>query len=132
MGITRKLVFSFCLLSVLSSVAVTPALAQKGTNVQRRVNFARGRSSATVKGHIADRLTTHEYLLGASAGQTLTVRLSSARKDVNICVVYPSGEPPTHACGRSFSDSLPVDGDYSIIVDSKRENASYSIFVSIR
>jgi hypothetical protein len=39
MGITRKLVFSFCLLSVLLSVGLMPALAQKGTNVERRVSL---------------------------------------------------------------------------------------------
>ncbi len=132
MGITRKRVFGFCLLLALSSLTLTPSLAQKGTNVERRISFARGRSSATVKGYIADRMTTHEYLLGASAGQTLTVRLSSARKDVSICVTYPSGQMPANSCGRSFSGTLPADGDYSIIVDSKREDTAYSIFVSIR
>jgi hypothetical protein len=106
---------------------------QKGTNVEKRVRFARGKSSATMKGFIADRMTTHEYKIGARAGQTLTVAFVSPRKDVDVCIVYPSGGEPENSCGRrSFSVRLPDDGDYSIIIDSKRENTSYTLTVSVR
>src|SRR5215213_3964717 len=97
----------------------TDAFAQKGTNVEKRVRFARGKSSATMKGTIADRLTTHEYKIGARAGQTLTVTFKSPRKDVDVCIVYPNGGEPENSCGRrAFSVTLPDDGDYSIIIDS--------------
>ncbi|MDQ3799603.1 MAG: hypothetical protein M3384_09145 [Acidobacteriota bacterium] len=109
------------------------AFAQKGTNVEKRVRFARGKSSATMKGTIADRMTTHEYKIGARAGQTLTVRFVSPRKDVDVCIVYPNGGEPENSCGRrSFSVRLPDDGDYSIIIDSKRENTAYTLTVSVK
>lgn len=109
------------------------AFAQKGTNVEKRVRFARGKSSATMKGTIADRLTTHEYKIGARAGQTLTVKFTSPRRDVDVCIVYPGGGAPENSCGRrAFSVTLPGDGDYSIIIDSKRENTSYTLTVTVK
>ena len=108
-------------------------LAQKGTNVEKRVRFARGKSSVTMKGKIADRLTTHEYKIGARAGQILTVTFTSPRKDVDVCIVYPNGGAPENSCARrTFSVTLPDDGDYSIIIDSKRENTSYTLTVSVK
>jgi hypothetical protein len=106
---------------------------QKGTNVEKRISFARGKSSRTVKGFISDRLTTHEYKIGARAGQTLTIRFVSPRKDVDVCIAYPNGGEPENSCGRRvFSVRLPDDGDYSIIIDSKRENAAYTLTVSVK
>jgi hypothetical protein len=109
------------------------AFGQKGTNVEKRVRFARGKHSATVKGFIADRMTTHEYKIGARAGQTLTLTFTSPRKDVDVCIVYPNGGEPENSCARrAFSVMLPDDGDYSIIIDSKRENTSYTLTVSVK
>lgn len=111
----------------------TDVSAQKGTNVEKRISFARGKHSRTVKGFIADRLTTHEYKIGARAGQTLTVTFVSPRKDVDVCVAYPNGGEPENSCGRrSFSVQLPDSGDYSIIIDSKRENTSYTLTVTVK
>lgn len=122
-----KYALILCALLMWSSLG----LAQKGTNVEKRISFARGRSSATVKGFIADRMTTHEYKVEAKAGQTLSVSIAS-KKDVDMCLSYPDGSSPDDSCGKSLSATLPADGDYSIIVDSKREDTSYSITVSIR
>ncbi|HEX8734446.1 MAG TPA: hypothetical protein VF721_03935 [Pyrinomonadaceae bacterium] len=109
------------------------AFAQKGTNVEKRVRFVRGKHSATVKGTISDRMTTHEYKIGARAGQTLTLKFTSPRKDVDVCIVYPNGGEPENSCARrAFSVTLPDDGDYSIIIDSKRENTSYTLTVTVK
>ena len=130
--ISRRVIARLLTLSVLVSISLTLALAQgKGENVERRIKFPRGHSSVTVRGFIADRLTTHEYKVRARAGQTLSVRFSSPRRDVDMCVSYPSGSAPGDGCGRKFTAVLPADGDYSIIVDSKRENTPYSITVMI-
>ena len=85
-----------------------------------------------MKGYIPDRLTTHLLKVRARAGQTLSVRLATARRDVDMCVVYPNGSTPDGGCGRGFTGVLPEDGDYSIIVDSKRDKTSYAVTVSIR
>lgn len=114
-------------------LCAAPALAQaKGESVERRVTFPRGRTSATVKGYIPDRLTTHLWKVRAKAGQTLSARLATARRDIDMCVVYPNGSTPDGGCARSFTGVLPEDGDYSIIVDSKRDKTSYTVTVSIR
>jgi hypothetical protein len=103
-GLLAFLVFGFS-----GSVGV---FGQKGTNVEKRIGFARGKSSRTVKGFIADRLTTHEYKIGARAGQILTVNFVSPRKDVDVCIAYPNGGEPENSCGRrSFFVRLPDDGD---------------------
>ena len=116
-----------------AALHAAPAFAQaKGESVERRVTFPRGRTSATVKGYIPDRLTTHLLKVRARAGQTLSVRLATARRDVDMCVVYPNGSTPDGGCGRGFTGVLPEDGDYSLIVDSKRDKTSYTVTVSIR
>jgi hypothetical protein len=131
--INKRGAVRFCTLLVLSSIAMSMALAQKGTNVERRITFPRGQSSTNIRGFIADRMTTHEYKIKAKAGQTLSAQFSSPRTDVDMCVSYPPGsDGPENPCGRTFTGTLPVDGDYSIIVDSKREKTSYSIAVSVR
>lgn len=119
------------LFAILVFSAVT--FAQKGTNVEKRINFAKGKSSATVKSSIADRLTTHEYKVGAKAGQTLTVIFTSPRKDVDVCLTFPNGGEPGNSCGqRKYVVTLADTGDYSIIIDSKRENTAYTLAFSIK
>lgn len=130
---TPRLLIVIVLTWTAAAPHVAPALAQaKGESVERRVTFPRGRTSATVKGYIPDRLTTHLLKVRARAGQTLSVRLASARRDIDMCVVYPNGSTPDGGCGRGFTGVLPDDGDYSIIVDSKRDKTSYTVTVSIR
>jgi hypothetical protein len=120
-------------LAIILVFGAINVFAQKGTNVERRVRFARGKSSATMKGTIADRMTTHEYKIGARAGQILTVRFASPRRDVDVCIAYPNGGEPENSCGRrAFSVTLPADGDYSIIIDPRRENTSYTLTVTIK
>ena len=107
--------------------------AQKGTNVEKNIRFARGKSSATVKGFIADRLTTHEYKVDAREGQMMTVVFSSPRRDVDVCVTTPLPGTPSDVCGkRRYVKVLPISGTYSITIDSKRENTAYTLTVSIK
>lgn len=132
-GTLRLLIVILLTWSAAAPLRVAPALAQgKGESIERRVNFPRGRTSATVKGYIPDRLTTHLWMVRAKAGQTLSVRLASTRRDIVMCVVYANGSTPDGGCGRGFTGVLPEDGDYSIIVDSKRDKTSYAVTVSIR
>ena len=130
---TLRLLIVIMLTWTAAALHVAPALAQaKGESVERRVTFPRGRTSATVKGYIPDRLTTHLLKVRAKAGQTLSVRLTSTRSEASMCVVYPNGDTPDGGCGRAFTGVLPEDGDYSILVDPKRDRISYTATVSIR
>lgn len=111
----------------------TSVSAQKGTNVEKTIKFARGKSSATVKGFIVDRLTTHEYKIDGREGQTMTVVFSSPRRDVDVCVTTPLPGTPSDVCGkRRYVKTLPISGVYSITIDSKRENTAYTLTVSIK
>lgn len=106
------------------------AFGQKGDTTEKRIKFAEGKSSAILKGFIADRLTTNLYRVRARAGQTLTVVFNSARRDADVCVHFPTSED---FCGRrKYSFRLTADGDYEILVDSSRENLAYTLTVSVR
>src|SRR5688572_25835130 len=50
---------------------------------QTRIRFARGRSSATVSGSLSSG-AERSYILRASRGQTMTVRVSSRNGDVHV------------------------------------------------
>ena len=54
----------------------------------RRVQFKRGASSSTVQGTVTISLPD-TYLIGARAGQVMTVQLTSPRKSVNFLVSSP-------------------------------------------
>jgi hypothetical protein len=118
---------------VLFATMATVSFAQKGNDVERKIKFAKGKSSATVKDSIADRNTTHSWIVGAKAGQTMTVVFTSARKDVDFCISFPNGGEPEDSCGRrTWTIELPDDGNYTLIIDSKRENTPYTLTVTIK
>lgn len=124
----RFVLFGLCAVLAVS----VSTFAQKGANVERRIKFARGKYSTTIKSSIADRLTTHEYKIAAKKGQTLTVVFASQRNDVDVCLTFPNGGEPEDSCGkRKYVVTLPDNGDYSIIIDSKHENTSYTLTVSV-
>jgi hypothetical protein len=62
-------------IAVVISVITTPAAAEAQNHRQERVTFAKGTSSALIKGKLKGEETV-DYVLRASAGQTLTVTLS--------------------------------------------------------
>ena len=93
---TITYLFTFALFAVLA----TTSFAQKGNDVERKIKFAKGKSSATVKDSIADRNTTHSWIVGAKAGQTMTVVFTSTRKDVDFCISYPNGGADDDSCSK--------------------------------
>lgn len=118
---------------MLTAFLAITSFAQKGNDVERQIKFAKGKSSATVKDSIADRNTTHTWLVGAKAGQTMTVVFTSTRKDVDFCIGFPNGGDPEDSCSkRKWTIELPDDGNYSLMVDSKRENTPYTLTVTIK
>jgi hypothetical protein len=128
----RKL-FGFVAFSMLVSFPSVSSLAQKGTDVERKIKFAKGKSSLTVKDSIADRNTTHTWVAGARAGQKLTVVFTSARKDVDFCIVYPTGTTDDDSCSKRKWTIAPTEaGNYMFIIDSKRENTPYTLAVTIK
>jgi len=112
-----------------------PAWAQSKLE---RVKFQRGRSSTVVRGTILG-FDTRDYLIGAKAGQVMTLRLSSTNPYTNF-VIYSINERPTDMNETTeWSEKLSESGDYLIRVlmmragaRRKGATANYTLNVSIR
>ena len=92
---------------------------------QTRIRFARGKTSATVSGNLSS-YTSRSYVLGASRGQTMTVRVSSTSGRVWVDI-------GGNDVGRGTTIELRSTDDYIITVHNEAGSATkYSLFVSIR
>ena len=97
----------------------------------RRLQFKRGTSSATVTGKVSIALPD-TFLVGARAGQVMTVKLTAGRKAVRFLVMSPTTRNLVADNAREWTGTLPETGDYYIIVDSDERNSNYSMTVSIK
>ena len=97
----------------------------------RRVQFKRGSSSATVQGKVSIALPD-TYLVGARAGQLMTVQLTSPQKSVRFLVMSPVSTSLIADNARSWTGTLPETGDYHIIVDGDERGGTYSMTISIK
>lgn len=95
-----------------------------------RVQFRRGATSATVQGMVTISLPD-TWLVGARAGQVMTVQLQSQRKSVNFLVSSPISTSLIADNTRSWSGTLPENGDYTIIVQSD-SRATYTLTIMIK
>jgi hypothetical protein len=97
--------------------AVLPTLA--GPDIrQERVHFEAGASGTTIQGHIAGR-KDFDYLLGAKAGQRLTVELHADNPQTYFNVLPPGSEDAIFVgsvSGNRFEGTLPASGDYRVRV----------------
>ena len=100
----------------------------------QRIRFARGSSSAVVRGAVA-RGERAVYLVGARAGQRMRVRVASPEKNA-VFQLYAPGGGALPGAGETddataWSGDLPRSGDYRIVVGGTRGNASYALHVGI-
>ncbi len=126
-----RILITLCLsFSVLSFSVATFA-----DGVTERLRFAKGTHSTTVSNSVV-RGDEDTYILGARAGQTMWVKITSLEKNAVFQIEDPSGGYLTGAGAgddaMSYSGTLPAKGDYKIIVGGTRGNASYKLTVSIR
>jgi hypothetical protein len=106
-----------------------------------RVTFAKGASSATIKGTLKGGADV-DYLVRAAAGQTLEVKLQGSNVQ-NYFNVLPPGSANVAmfvsniSGARSWSGMLPADGDYAIRVYLMRpaarrnESSKYTLTVGV-
>ena len=121
------------ILTVLVLMTSAVILAQKGTSIVTRIRFARGRTTTVERGSV-HRGMSHDYLLKASAGQTMTVHLV-ARGDVSFDVLTPGASDALAQDTKDWSGELPRSGDYRINVlpDTTTERSiPYSLEVTVR
>lgn len=97
----------------------------------RRVQFKRGASSTTLQGKVSIALPD-TYLVGARAGQVMTVELTAPRKSVRFHVMSPTTRSLVADNRRSWTGALPESGDYTILVDADAEGGTYSMTISIK
>ena len=97
----------------------------------RRLQFKRGTSEATVQGTVSIALPD-TYLVGARAGQVMTIKLSAPRKVVRFMVMSPSTRSLVADNARDWTGKLEETGDYTIIIDSDARNSAYTMTVSIK
>lgn len=98
--------------------------------VSRRLQFRRGSSSTTVQGKVSLALPDI-YLLGARAGQVMTVQLTSPRK-VRFTIMTSRTTETLADNTTSWTGTLPETGDYHILVDADGDGRTYSMTVSIK
>lgn len=129
----RRLVPFISFLAALVLITGVVVFAQKGTSIVTRIKFARGRTTTVERGSV-HRGMSHDYLLKASAGQTLTVHLV-ARGDVSFDIRTPGHVDSLAQGTKDWSGELPRSGDYRINVlpDTTIERSiPYTLEVTVR
>jgi hypothetical protein len=72
------------------------------------------------------------YLVGARAGQVMTVKLKAVRQSVRFLVMSPSTRSLVADNAREWTGVLGESGDFTIIVDADERTSFYSMTVSIK
>jgi hypothetical protein len=129
------LIFAAAALAASPSSAVTRAAAAvaqcRGTDrtITRQVKFARGRTTTVIKDTV--RLcTSHEWVLRARRGQTMSVHLATGKK-TSFTLQSPSGTVEDADGVKDWSGELPETGNYVINVGTDA-TAAYTLEVTIR
>ncbi len=97
--------------------------------IPRRVEFAPGATSAVIDANLAAN-QTHEYLLRARGGQTMTVTIKSPRNDVLVSIYgIEDGQPLVRVpMGQtSWTGKLPATQDYDVKAVAVGGATSYRI-----
>src|SRR5690349_1615184 len=126
------------ILFVCLSVCCIAFTVSASAQAKQRVSFARGTSNSTLSGTVRG-YAYRDYVLRASAGQTLAVRLKSANTYTVFTVIQPGGDNLEGATETDeFSGDLPTSGDYVVRVLMMRAGArrpgsvaNYSLTISV-
>ena len=128
-----KLFTTSAIVSFFVLIITVVGLAQHGTSIVTRIKFARGRTTTVEKGSV-HRGMSHDYLLKAGAGQTMSVHLAAGGA-VCFDLYTPGLSDQLASCSKDWSGELPSSGDYRINVlpDTTTErNISYTLEVTVR
>ncbi len=112
-------------------LAMIPLSASAQTGSTRRVRFQKGRSTAVLKGAVV-RGTEDRFILGASRGQTMTVRVTSVEDNAYFEIFAPNSGRSMGSGEAEWSGELPRNGDYTIVISPTRGNATYTLEITIR
>ena len=112
-----------------NSMLVNPQTGESKP-ASRRVQFSRGASSTTVQGRVSLELSD-TWIIGARAGQVMTVQLTSPRK-VRFMLMTSRTTESLADNTRSWTGTLPETGDYLILVESGDKPSTYSMTITIK
>jgi hypothetical protein len=104
--------------------------------VKKKVRFAKGTSSITIREAVI-RGEQDRYYIGAKAGQTMTVKITSLEKNAVFQIYFHGEEESLPRAGEeddamNWSGKLPIDNEYVIVVGGTRGNATYALTISIK
>lgn len=129
-------------LSTLLAVALLASSAATAQPITTKpISFAKGASSATVKGSIKGDQTI-DYTVNAKAGQVLTVAFKPTNASAYFNVMAPGSNGEAmfigSSAGNNFTGALPASGNTTIRVYLMRnaarrnETANYTLTVGIK
>lgn len=112
------------------SVTQTSEPVKTNNATRTSVKFAKGKTSASYENAVI-RGEQHTYLLGASAGQNMSVSISSLEDNAGFYILSPQqnyvGDGTDEDSTTSFDGELPESGNYKIVVTPTRGNATFKI-----
>jgi hypothetical protein len=126
-------------LALFAAVVAAGPVASAGDIKRQAVHFAKGASSATLKGRIQGDQTI-DYTLRARAGQTMNVKLATKHSANHFNLLPPGSEAALFvgsSDGNAWSGPLPSDGEYRVRVYLMRsaarrnEAANYTLTVGV-
>lgn len=129
----RKINYKLLITLMLLSGALAFGFAKTG--MTKRIKFAKGKSSATIKNSVL-RDEVHYYLVKVNKGQKMAIKITSVEKNASFRILKPAGgyleganemTEPT-----DWSGTAQQSGDYKIEVASDRGNATYRLTVSVK
>lgn len=97
----------------------------------RRVQFSRGASSTTLQGKVSIALPD-TLIVGARAGQVMSVQLTSPRSSVRFMLMTARTTMSLADNTRSWTGTLPETGDYLILIEADAKSTPYSMTISIK
>jgi hypothetical protein len=123
-------------LLVAITICVIAISTTSAEGVKKKVRFAPGTSSTTIKGTVI-RGQNDRYYIGAKAGQKMTVKITSTEKNAVFQIYYHGEEESLPGAGdgddaTNWSGELPIDNEYVIVVGGTRGNATYALTISIK
>lgn len=98
----------------------------KSSKAAERIQFAKGASSATITGKLADFDGEQNYVIGVGKGQTMTVEQLDSKSDgdISIYITDPKGENANDmdlSCHSNAKVKPTIAGDYKIqVVECKK------------
>jgi len=104
----------------------------------QRIHFERGKSSATIRGHV-NGFDTQDYVVGARAGQQMDIRITASNPETYFVLYSINGKATDMNETDHYSLETTESGDYVIRVfmmraAARRKGASsnYSLTISIK